>query len=179
MSKDTKGKYGYIEFKTSDDYWAETEIRKPTPEERHYIILNIIRDYSGKPIRVRKLAELLGVSDRLIQQHLRGMEEEGSIRRVQRYDKNGKQRANVLEYIGDDEARPDNDFTVKNLFDPNNPCGLRDWHWDKYRFVPSYNQGDADREINASKYAELVERKEALLRKNNQLRKLLHLDEKE
>ena len=179
MGKITKGKYGYIEFKTSDDYWAEPEIRKPTVEERLWILCNLLEDYSGLPIRVNKLADLFGVSTRTMQKHLLWLEEKCEvIRRVGNYRKSGQQRANIIEYIGPRLWRAENDFTIKNLFDPNNPCGFRDWHWERYKFIPYKNLGDVQHEIDTDKYIELMERRVAVNRKNNALRRLFDLDEK-
>ena len=76
MKKSSKprGKYGYIEFvdprQLKNDGWDDEiipEIRKPTPAEREEIVLNFIREHSGKSVRVSWLAEKLAVSDRTIQ----------------------------------------------------------------------------------------------------------------
>ncbi|MDR1094207.1 MAG: hypothetical protein LBL66_08690, partial [Clostridiales bacterium] len=70
------GKYGYIEFidkrKLANDGWDDEivpEIRKPSPAEREEIILNLIRDNSGKAIRVGRIARLLAVTGRTVQGH--------------------------------------------------------------------------------------------------------------
>ncbi len=68
-NKKRQGKYGFVEFidkrKLKDglnEYDVEPEIRKPTPKEREDIILNFIRAYSGRYVRVWGLAENLECS---------------------------------------------------------------------------------------------------------------------
>ena len=131
-----KDGYGYVKVKRTDDYWEEPELRKPTPAEREAMILNFIRDNSGKSMRVKGFAELLAVSDRTIQKILKKLEECGLVKRIKRAGKGGKQYANIIEYIGPDTPR--SKLTLARLYNPENPCGFRDWHWEEYKFIPGF-----------------------------------------
>ena len=162
--------YGYIEFvdprKLKHDGWDDNidpEIRKPTPSEREEIILNLIRDNSGKPIRITKLAELLAVSDRTIQKVFRNLENKTLIRRTSHFDKNNKQQANIYEYIG--ENTPKSNLTLENLYNPDNPCGFRDWHWEEYKFIPGVYDENFTKEDAKMQYLFLSKRTNALAEK--------------
>jgi len=145
MKEKRKGKYGFVEFVDKrklrydgyDDN-IEPEFRKPTPTEREEIILNFIRAHSGKSIRVWWLAEKLGVSDRTIQKILKKFEEKGLINRTPLFTDTGKQRGNILTYLGEQTPIKKTDLTLKKLYDPDNPCGFRDWDWEYYKFIPGY-----------------------------------------
>jgi predicted transcriptional regulator len=173
-----KGKYGYIEFvdkrKLKHDGWddqIEPEIRKPTQAEREEIILNIIRDNSGKAIQVHKIAALLAVSDRTIQKVLRKLEENCLIKRTSRYDKNKRQRANILEYIGPDKPRSESDLTLAKLYDPDNPNGIRDWDWEEYKFIPGYYTTDFTKKDAMHQNESLKAKKKILADKKAKLKK--------
>lgn len=120
MNEKRKGKYGYVEFVDKrklrydgyDDN-IEPEFRKPTPAEREEIILNFICTHSGKSIRVWWLAEKLGVSDRTIQKILKKFEEEGLISRMPLFTDTGKQRGNILTYLGAQTPIKKTDLTLK------------------------------------------------------------------
>ena len=172
-----QGIYGYIEFidprKLKNDGWddhIEPELRKPTPAEREKIILNYIRDNSGKTVSVGKIAGLLAVSDRTLQKTLRKFEKQGLIRRISRYTENNKQQANILEYIGVKRPRSKNDLTVANLYDPDNPCGIRDWHWEDYKFIPGYFTPEFTKDDAIRQGDELKDRKKALEDKKTRLK---------
>lgn len=142
-----KGKYGYVEFvdkrKLKYDGYDDNidpEIRKPTPAEREEIILNYIRANSGKSVEVWWLAEKLAVSDRTIQKILRKFEEQGLISRTPLFTDTGKQKGNILTYLGEDKTVKRNELTLRRLYNPDNPCGFRDWHWEEFKFIP----GDFD-----------------------------------
>jgi DNA-binding Lrp family transcriptional regulator len=170
------GKYGYIEFidkrKLKHDGWddeIEPEIRKPTPAEREEIILNLIRDNSGKAIRVSGIAEALAVTDRTVQKHLRNLEDKGFIKRIKRGNKLNRQRANVLKYTGPDAPRPENALTLAKLYDPDNPCGIRDWDWEEYKFIPGYYRSKEEREGVKAMYEEQKDKKKAIAEKKERL----------
>lgn len=138
-----KGKYGYIEFvderELKHDGFDDNiypEIRKPTPDEREEIILNYIRANSGQPVCVWWLAEKLGVSDRTIQKILKKFEEQGLISRTPLFTETGKQQGNILTYLGEDKEISETDLTLTELYNPDNPCGFRDWHWRSFKFIP-------------------------------------------
>jgi len=168
--------YGYIEFvdprKLKNDGWDDQiapEIRKPTAAEREEIILNLIRDNSGKYISIRKIAGLLAVSDRTVQKILRKFEERGLIRRISRYSANNRQQSNRIEYTGPDTPRSKSDLTLEMLYDPDNPGGFRDWHWEPFKFILGYFTEDftkIDSQIQGEKLKAmkkaLADKKEAL-----------------
>jgi predicted transcriptional regulator len=165
-------KYGYIEFtdkrKLKGDGWddqIEPEIRKPTPAEREEIVLNLIRDHSGKSTRVGRIAAALAVSERTVQKVLRKLEESGLIRRIKRTDKNNRQRANAFEYTGPDTPRSESDLTLAKLYDPGNPCGVRDWDWDAFKFIPGYYTETFTKDDSCKCGAMLKDRKAVLARK--------------
>ncbi len=135
--------YGYVEFVDKrklvnglTEFDVYKELRKPTPKEREDIILNFIREYSGRAIRVMGLAEKLGVSDRTIQKILKKFETQGLISRTPSFTKTGKQRGNILTYLGEYKEVDYTLPTFKTLYNPDNPYGFRDWHWDSFRFIP-------------------------------------------
>lgn len=126
-----RGKYGYVEFvdkrKLKYDGYddnIEPEIRKPTLSEREEIILNYIRANSGKSVEVWWLAEKLAVSDRTIQKILKKFEEQGLISRTPVFTDTGKQKCNILTYLGEDKTVKRNELTLRRLYDPDNPCGV-------------------------------------------------------
>lgn len=152
--------YGIIEFvdkrKLKNDGWddqIEPEFRKPTPAEREEIILNYIRTRNGKPLNMQKLAELLAVSVRTIQKHLRNLENKGLIIRTPVFTENGKQRLNKYTFNGKNTPLEETALTIDKLYDPENPCGFRDWDWEDFKFIPGYydeNFSKEDSEISGT-----------------------------
>lgn len=137
--------YGIIEFvdkrKLKHDGWddqIEPEFRKPTPAEREEIILNYIRTRNGKPLNMQKLAELLAVCIRTIQKHLRNLENKRLIIRTPVFNENGKQRLNKYTFNGKNTPLEETALTIDKLYDPDNPCGFRDWDWEDFKFIPGY-----------------------------------------
>lgn len=167
-----KSKYGYIQFtdprKLKDDGWddgVEPEIRKPTPAEREKIVLNFIRDNSGEALAVGKLAGLLAVSDRTIQLILKKLETAGVIKRTSCRNKNNRQIGNRIYYTGPDTPRADDELTIEKLYDPDNPCGFRDWHWEEYKFIPGVFDERFTKEDAYWRHEDLLERKKKLAEK--------------
>ena len=159
--------YGFIEFmnpsKLKHDGWddqIEPELRKPTPEERREIILNFIRTHSDKPLDVYYLSYKLNVSKRTIQSDLRTLETRGLIIRTPRYNKHGQQLTNIYKFNGTALPLPPNAITLKKLYDPTNPCGIRDWDWEDFKFIPGYFDRNFTREMQISQNFELQELKE-------------------
>lgn len=157
-----RGKYGYVEFvdprKLKNDGWddaIEPEIRKPTPAEREEIVLNFIREYSGKSVRVSWLAEKLAVSDRTIQTILKKFETQGLITRMPAFNKRGKQKGNILTYIGEDKPITGTELTLRRLYNPKNPCGFRDWHWKDFKIILGYFDENFTKLDAANQYAHL------------------------
>lgn len=137
--------YGIVEFvdkrKMRNDGWddqIEPEYRKPTPAEREEMILNHIRAHSGKPLKMQLLAKLLNVSVRTIQTHLRNLENKQLITRQPVFTSTGKQLFNKYTYNGENTLLEDTALTIQKLYDPDNPCGFRDWDWELYKFIPGY-----------------------------------------
>ena len=137
--------YGIIEFvdkrKLKDDGWddqIEPEFRKPTPAEREEIILNYIRTHNGRPLNMQKLSHLLKVSIRTIQKHLRNLENKKLIIRTPVYTENGKQKFNKYNFNGKNTPLEETALTIDKLYDPDNPCGFRDWTWEDFKFIPGY-----------------------------------------
>lgn len=137
--------YGFIEFmdprKLKHDGWddqIEPEFRKPTPEERREIILNFIRAHNDKPLDVYYLIGKLKVSKRTIQSDLRTLETRNLIIRIPRYNEYGQQLENAYKFNGTALPLPPNAITLRKLYDPANPCGIRDWDWEDFKFIPGY-----------------------------------------
>ena len=173
-----KRKYGYIVFydkrKLKNDGWddeSEPEIRKPSPAEREEIILNIVRDNSGKAIKVIKIAEALAVTERTVQKHLSNLEVKGLIKRVKRSNKLNRQRANILKYTGPDTPRKASDITIEKLYDPDNPCGIRNWDWEEFKFVPGYFTSKDERETIWAVGSILLDMKKENAEKKERLKK--------
>lgn len=152
--------YGKIEFvdkrKLKDDGWddqIEPEFRKPTPAEREEIILNYIRTRNGRPLNMQKLSDLLKVSVRTIQKHLRNLENKNLIIRTPVFTESGKQRFNKYNFNGKNTPLEETALTIDKLYDPDNPCGFRDWDWEEFKFIPGYydeNFTKRDSEIQGS-----------------------------
>ena len=137
--------YGKIEFvdkrKLKHDGWddqIEPEFRKPTPEERREIILNYIRTHNHKPLRLDYLAEAFNVSERTIQTDLRKIEANGLIIRIPRHREDGRDLPSAYDYTGEDLPLPPDALTLRKLYNPDNPCGFRDWDWEEFKFIPGY-----------------------------------------
>lgn len=159
--------YGFIEFvdpgKLKHDGWddqIEPEFRKPTPEERREITLNFIRTHNNKPLDVYYLSYKLNVSKRTIQSDLRTLEARGLIIRTPRYNNHGQQLTNAYKFNGTALPLPPNAITLKSLYDPANPCGIRDWDWEDFKFIPGYFDKNFTRNMQISQKLDLQELKE-------------------
>jgi DNA-binding Lrp family transcriptional regulator len=166
-----RSRYGYIEFKNPDDVWAEPEIRKPTFAEREEVILNLVRDNSGRTILLNRVAKLLGISERTVQRHLKNLQEKGLVRRFKQVNRHNRQRQNRIEYTGPDTPRSDGDLTLQKLYDVTNPCGVRDWDWEDYKFIPGYYVSREEREGIQAMYSELLEKKQTNAEKKARLKR--------
>ena len=159
--------YGFIEFvdpsKLKHDGWddqIEPELRKPTPEERREIILNFIRAHNEKPLDVYYLSYKLNVSKRTIQSDLRALEARSLIIRTPRYNKYGQQLFNAYKFNGTALPLPPNAITLRKLYDPTNPCGIRDWDWEDFKFIPGYFDRNFTRNMQIWQKLELENLKE-------------------
>ena len=171
------GGYGYIEFMDErkfkhDGYddQIEPEFRKPTPAEREEIVINYIKAHSGRQIKIGWLAIQLAVSDRTIQKLLRKLEKQGLIKIVPTYTKTGKQKGNSISYIGKDKKVPPNGLTLELLYDPDNPCGFRDYCWDDYKFILGYYTKDFTKEDASNQYFFLIEHIQELKKRRETFR---------
>lgn len=54
------------------------------------------------------------------------------------FTETGKQKYNKYFYNGEDAPLEDTALTIEKLYDPDNPCGFRDWDWEMYKFIPGY-----------------------------------------
>ena len=154
--------YGFVEFvdprKLKHDGWddqIDPEFRKPTPEERREIILNFIRLHNEKPLDAYYLAYKLNVSKRTIQSDLRTLEAHRLILRIPCYNEYGQQLKNTYKFNGIALPLPPNAITLKKLYDPTNPCGIRDWDWEGFKFIPGYFDRNFTREMQISQNFEL------------------------
>jgi hypothetical protein len=129
---------GYVVLVSQDvDGVKHVELRKPTKAERFLILKNYIQDHPRAQIRVSFFAKKLNVSERTIQTALRLLEKYHIIESVPTFTETGRQRGNRYKYVARDKttftpARA----TLEALYDPANPYGYRDWHWQGYKFVP-------------------------------------------
>jgi len=138
--------YGFIEIENPNylndygndddelDYTSKFLLRKPTPAERKEIIVNTIIEGNGRAFSIPKLANLLAVSDRTIQNCLRQLKAEGIIEITPRYGKNGVQKSNSYRYIGEPCKFYGNGLTLKTLYSANENYGFRDWAWKSTMF---------------------------------------------
>ncbi len=139
-------KYGFIEIENPNymndygnnddgvDYTSKYLLRKPTFTERKEIIVNTIIEGNGRSFSIPKLAKLLAVSDRTIQNCLRQLEAEGIIEISPRYGKNGVQKSNSYRYIGEPCDFYGNGLTLKTLYNSHENYGFRDWAWKNTAF---------------------------------------------
>ncbi len=119
---------------TDLDYSSKYLLRKPTPKERREIIINTIIECNGRSFSVPKLAKLLAVSDRTLQNILRKLKSEGIIEITPRYGKNGVQKSNSYRYIGEPCDFYGNGLTLKMLYNAHENFGFRDWAWKEHVF---------------------------------------------
>jgi hypothetical protein len=107
------------------------------------------------------------ISPNFIKQSL---EDKGLIIRIKHKNKRNRQRANILQYTGPDAPRSKSDLTLERLYDPDNPCGIRDWDWEDYKFVRGYYTSKAEREGIEAMYAELKKKKQTIADKKERLK---------
>ncbi len=118
-----------------EDDDREYLIRKPTPEERREIVINLIIECNGRSFSIPNLAHKLGVTDRTIQTLLRSLQKEGLIQIIPRKTKTGAQKGNVYRYIGEPCEKYGSGLTLKLLYDPNTDVGFRNWAWKEHEFA--------------------------------------------
>ncbi len=154
-------KYGIVIIEVFDESLGATvyHYRKPTPKERKEIIFNYIIDHSGEFIKVNYLAEKLSVSDRTIQKIIKELINEELIK-VESCFINGKQRGNVISYIGVERQKTGKELTLDLLYDINNPYGFRDYDWEDFKLYP-----DLELEERINQYDVLQAHKEKLKKK--------------
>lgn len=101
------------------------ELRKPTPDERIWIIENYIRQHSGEVIKMPYLASKLGVSDRTIQAILKELKNKKIVECYESVDKNNHQTGNVDPIIGSP--------TLEDLYARRDGYGFRSFSWEDFR----------------------------------------------
>lgn len=90
---------------------------------------------------------------RSFKKHLRNLESEGLIIRTPVFTENGKQRLNKYTFNGKNTPLEETALTIDKLYDPDNPCGFRDWDWEDFKFIPGYydeNFSKEDSEISGT-----------------------------
>ncbi len=157
-------KYGIVIIEVFDESLGTKvyHYRKPTPKERKEIILNYITDHSGESIKVNYLSEKLAVSDRTVQKIIKELSNEELIK-VESCFINGKQKGNIISYIGVERQKTGKELTLDLLYDINNPYGFRDYDWEDFKLYP-----DLELEERINQYDVLKAHKEKLKKKREE-----------
>lgn len=142
MPKEEAGSYGFVVFenaeymqdkrdKFGDTYCDERKYmyRKVTPRERREIVINTVIESRGRPFSIRRLAELLAVSDRTLQLLMKSLKDEGLIQASPRYGKNGARKSNSYRYTGAPCKFYGSGLDLNALYDLKHNSGFRDWSW--------------------------------------------------
>lgn len=108
------------------------ELRKPTPDERIWIIENYIRRHSGEVIKVPYLASRLGVSDRTIQTILKDLREKKIVECYEAVDGNNHQTGNVYRWTGNVDPIIGSP-TLEDLYARRDGYGFRSFSWEDFR----------------------------------------------
>lgn len=64
-----------------------------------------------------------------------------------------------MSFTGKRKTLYPTDLTLKKLYDPDNPCGVRDWHWEDYKFIPGVYTEDFTKEMARYQFQDLQEHK--------------------
>lgn len=153
------------------------ELRKPTQDERVWIIENYIRAHSGQVIKVLFLASKLGVSDRTVQKILGGLREQGIVECRESVDANNRQTGNAYFWTG--KADPIiGSPTLEDLYAKRDGYGFRSFSWEDFRMPET--DDPAERIDRYFRYMELLDIRRRMKRKKDrryrkclaQLRKL-------
>lgn len=108
------------------------ELRKPTQNERVWIIENYIRMHSGEVIKVPFLAVKLGVSDRTVQTILKGLKEEGAVECRESYGADNRQTGNTYVWTGKVDPIIGSP-TLEDLYARRDGYGFRSFSWEDFR----------------------------------------------
>ncbi|MFA7110742.1 MAG: HTH domain-containing protein [Bacilli bacterium] len=145
------------------------ELRKPTPDERIWIVENYIRRHSNQVIKISFLASKLGVSDRTIQTILRDLESNGTIGSKASIDELNRQTGNVYWWTGNDDPIIGSP-TLEDLYKKKDGYGFRSFTWDDFKMYESEDW--LDRVDQYFQYIELLDIKKRLKRKRDRRYKL-------
>lgn len=130
-----KRKYGYIDYR---DETMKLYLRNPTPRQREIMIMNLIREYSGREMKIREFCVLFAVSDRTIQSHIKNLITKGKISREQINADGKRHHGYRYFYIGGDNPVDKKNYTYQEMLDPSNPLHIRDFWWEENSFIPYY-----------------------------------------
>lgn len=126
-------KYGYIDYR---DETMQLFLRNPTPRQREIMIMNLIREYSGREIKIREFCVLFAVSVRTIQKHINNLILKHLICR-ELIEADGKRhRGCRYFYVGGDNPITGKNYTYEEMLDPSNPLHIRDFWWEENSFIP-------------------------------------------
>lgn len=132
-------KYGFIKIPNPEaeyDFEApEYLLRKPTPEQRRVMMVNMIAegDHGSHVFPIAMFAEAFAISERTVQSDLRLLESRGWIRIEPTYE-GKKQIASKMTYIGPVRREEEKRMTSALLYDSEESHGIRDFDWADYSF---------------------------------------------
>ncbi|MFA6797007.1 MAG: hypothetical protein WCR63_05545, partial [Bacilli bacterium] len=160
-----KNHHGFVYvYVGKDDGVPLWELRKPTPDERIWIVENYIRHHSNQVIKVHFLASKLGVSDRTIQTILRDLESNGTIGSETSLDELNRQTGNVYWWTGKNDPIIGSP-TLEDLYKKKDGYGFRSFAWDDFKMYESEDW--LDRVDQYFQYIELLDIKKRLKRKRD------------
>lgn len=140
------------------------ELRKPTPDERVWIIENYIRRHSGEVIKVPFLAFKLGVSDRTIQTILKDLRDKKIVECDEAVDENNRQTGNAYFWTG--KADPIiGSPTLEDLYAKRDGYGFRSFSWEDFRMPET--DDPAERIDQYFRYMELLDIRRKMKRKKD------------
>ena len=111
------------------------EIRKPTPEQRRFMVLSHIRENDNKPFKIHWLATKLGVLDRTIQSDIRFFEKKNFVCSTPTYGKDGRKNGYIYHYNVRQDIGVGARKSIKALYQMSNPICYRTWNWEEYRIT--------------------------------------------
>lgn len=135
----SRHKYGFIKIPNPEaayDFDApEYLLRKPTPEQRRMMMVNMIAegDRGSHVFPIAMFAEIFAVSERTVQSDLKLLSSKGLIRIEPTYE-GKKQKASRMTYIGPVRKVEERRMTSSLLYDPKASHGIRDFDWADYSF---------------------------------------------
>ena len=102
---------------------------------------------------------------------MKNLENKGLIKRTPPPPGERKHQGYILTFTGKRKTLYPTDLTLKKLYDPDNPCGVRDWHWDDYKFIPGVYTEDFTKEMARFQFENLQAHKSKTKHYQNQKQK--------